>query len=117
MSRLELPHHLSAAFEEAVNLLSTGLPEGCFVLSGGSVLRALWGHPTSTDLDFFLPGDAINPDPGLRRDRAYDINLHGIPQAVASAVEQRNAHLIPVAVPSRSGKHGRGRPSRKGAPS
>ena len=69
LMRLILPSNLSEAFDSAVGLLSAGLPEQHLVLSGGSVLQAIWGHRTSTDLDFFLPATALGKHMGLRHDR------------------------------------------------
>ena len=69
MSSLQLGSHLSAAFDEAVQVLSNGLPENRLILSGGTILQAIWAHRTSTDLDFFIPGQAMSEDAGLRHDR------------------------------------------------
>ena len=66
---MPLPSHLSEAFDAAVELLAAGLPERHLVLSGGSVLQALWKHRMSTDLDFFVPEAALGEDLGLRHDR------------------------------------------------
>lgn len=65
MSGLQLTPHLSTTFAEAVRLLSSGLPENRLVLSGGSVLQALWGHRFSTDLDFFIAGSTLSNQSGL----------------------------------------------------
>ena len=94
---MPLPSHLSEAFDAAVELLAAGLPERHLVLSGGSVLQALWKHRTSTDLDFFVPEAALGEDRLIAP--TYAVDLQGIPQVVANAVEQRNASLIPVAEP------------------
>ncbi len=66
---LILPSHLSEAFDATVELLSAGLPEQHLVLSGGSVLQAIWNHRTSADLDFFLPEAALGEDKRLKYDR------------------------------------------------
>ena len=81
---LLLPPHLSDAFNTAVELLSTGLPEQHLVLGGGSVLQATWNHRTSTDLDFFVPSAALGPIQGLRHDRMH----------IAVGVIKKHGHLI-----------------------
>ena len=86
---LRLPSHLSAVFDEAVRLLSTGLPENGLILSGGSVLQALWGHRVSTDLDFFIPSKALSSYAGLVRDRmniaARSVKAAGNPEPMRDA--------------------------------
>ena len=59
MSALRLAPHIEDAFAIAVPLLSTALPESRLILSGGSVLQAHWRHRISTDLDFFIPRQAL----------------------------------------------------------
>ena len=89
MSGLRLALHLSATFDEAVRLLSAALPENRLVLSGGSVLQALWGHRFSTDLDFFIPGPALSNQAGLMRDRmnivARSVKAAGNPEPLRDA--------------------------------
>ena len=70
---LTLPPHLQDAFDEAAPLLATGVPKHRLVLSGGSVLQALWSHRTSTDLDFFVPATAEDADQRMRRNRMRNI--------------------------------------------
>lgn len=67
MPRLQLAPHMVAAFDAAMPLLAAGLPEQHLVLSGGSILQALWRHRTSTDLDFFLPSLVFGKDEKLGR--------------------------------------------------
>ena len=89
MPDLQLPSHLSATFDEAVRLLSTGLPENRLILSGGSVLQALWGHRVSTDLDFFVPSQALGSHAGIIRDRmniaARSVEAAGNPEPMRDA--------------------------------
>ena len=81
---LTLPPHLQDAFDEAAPLLATGVPKNRLVLSGGSVLQALWSHRTSTDLDFFVPATAEDADQRMRRNRMRNI---------AAAVRNRGQRL------------------------
>lgn len=89
MSGLQLASHLSTTFDEAVRLLSAGLPENRLVLSGGTVLQALWGHRFSTDLDFFIAGPALSNQTGLMRDRmnivARSVKAAGNPEPTRDA--------------------------------
>lgn len=70
---LSLSPHLQDAFDEVVPLLAKGVPKDRLVLSGGSVLQALWNHRTSTDLDFFVPETEGDADHQMRRNRMRNI--------------------------------------------
>ena len=55
--KITLPHPLRPALRAiAPFLLDAFGDQGRFVLGGGTVLAALWGHRVSTDLDFFVHG-------------------------------------------------------------
>ena len=62
---MKMPEHLQEPFTIAVGLLAEALPEKQLVISGGSVLQSLWGHRTSTDLDFFVSGEVFDADGGF----------------------------------------------------
>ena len=54
MDDVQLPENTRTAFGGLAKAVLSAFPEGTVALGGGTLLAALWGHRTSTDLDLFV---------------------------------------------------------------